>query len=154
MSRIEDIQPWESLMKRIVWRQLGNIAGKRILDFGSGLGITSDYYAKDNEVIAVEPSIERIQNRWKQNQYLQLCGSTELLRNMESESFDVILCHNVFEYAVGRAEILQEFSRLLKPEGFLSLVKHNRPGRVMQMVVLLNDFERANSLLDGNEGVT
>jgi len=32
-------------------------------------------------------------------------------------------------------------------------VKHNRAGRVMQMVVLLNDFEHAHSLLDGNDGM-
>lgn len=73
---------------------------------------------------------------------------------MEDASFDVIVCHNVFEYATDRADITREFSRLLKPDGYISIVKHNRPGRVMQMVVLLNDFEQANSLLDGNDGMT
>lgn len=41
-----DLQPWEALMKKIVWLQLGEICGKRILDFGSGLGITADYLAE------------------------------------------------------------------------------------------------------------
>lgn len=49
-------------------------------------------------------------------------------------------------------QIVQEFCRILKPDGFLSLVKHNRPGRVMQMVVLLNDFDSAHRLLDGKDG--
>ena len=71
---------------------------------------------------------------------------------MADETFDVIICHNVFEYASDRADIIGEFCRLIKPDGFISIVKHNRPGRVMQMVVLLNDFERANSLLDGCDG--
>ena len=67
----------------------------------------------------------------------------------------MIVCHNVFEYAKEeRIEIINEFTRLLKMDGKISLVKHNRPGRVMQMVVLLNDFESANSLLDGNDGIT
>lgn len=70
---------------------------------------------------------------------------------MEDASFDMILCHNVFEYAEDRENILKEFRRLLKPDGYISIVKHNRPGRVMQMVVLLNNFESANNLLDGKD---
>lgn len=31
----------------------------------------------------------------------------------------------------------------------MSIAKHNRAGRVMQMAVLLDDFEKANALLDG-----
>ena len=65
----------------------------------------------------------------------------------------MIICHNVLEYAEDRADIVKEFSRILKPNGKLSIVKHNRAGRVMQMVVLLNDFEHAHSLLDGNDGM-
>lgn len=151
---LTDLQPWEALMKRTVWLQLGTIKGKKVLDFGSGLGITADYLAQDNDVVAIEPSIESINNRWQEHPYQQLCGSTEHLKNMEDASFDVIICHNVFEYATDREEVIREFSRLLKPEGYISIVKHNRPGRVMQMVVLLNDFQQANSLLDGNDGMT
>lgn len=141
-------------MKKIVWLQLGEIKGKRILDFGSGLGITADYLAKENDVVAIEPSMDSVNNRWQEHDYQQFCGSTEILNTMEHVSFDIIICHNVLEYAVDRADIVREFSRVLKPEGYISIVKHNRPGRVMQMVVLLNDFEQANSLLDGNAGMT
>ena len=34
-----------------------------------------------------------------------------------------------------------------------SLVKHNRNGRVMQMAVLLDDFEKANALMDGEDSM-
>lgn len=37
MKEITDLQPWECLMKRIVWKQLGDIQDKKILDFGSGI---------------------------------------------------------------------------------------------------------------------
>lgn len=57
------------------------------------------------------------------------------------------------EYADGREGIVKEFYRLLKPSGKLSIVKHNRSGRVMQMAVLLNDFKSANNLLDGKDGM-
>lgn len=149
---LESLQPWELLLKKIVWRQLGDIRNKRILDFGSGVGITASHYAAENEVVAVEPSEESVAARWTEHPYRQILGSTDALRELEDGYFDVILCHNVLEYASDRQDILREFHRLLKPDGFLSVVKHNRPGRVMQMVVLLNAFDRAHDLLDGKDG--
>ena len=47
---------WEKLAKVIIWKQIGILKGKTILDFGSGTGITANHYAADNKVIAVEPS--------------------------------------------------------------------------------------------------
>lgn len=152
-NSINDLPPWESLMKRIVWKQLGEIKNKKILDFGSGIGVTANYLAESNDVIAIEPSEESINERWTYNQYKQITGSTDELRKFADEEFDMIICHNVLEYAEDREIIIREFSRVLKADGEISVVKHNRVGRVMQMVVLLNDFEHAHSLLDGNDGM-
>ena len=148
---IKTLPPWEHLLKRILWTQIGQLQGKRILDFGSGIGVTANYYAAENDVVAVEPSKESVLQRWNDYSYCQIIGSTDVLRTMEDESFDVIFCHNVLEYAPDRENILREFYRLLKPQGIISLVKHNRPGRVMQMVVLLNEFEKADALLNGED---
>ena len=60
-----------------------------------------------------------------------------------------VFCHNVLEYIDDKQCVINELSRVLKKDGTMSIVKHNRFGRVMQMVVLLNDFEKANDLLDG-----
>ncbi len=152
--QLELLPPWDALMKRMVWQQLGQIENKRILDFGSGTGVTANHYAQKNSVVAIEPSEEEVSNRWQTNPYDQLVGSTDRLMELPEESFDIIICHNVLEYALDREAILSEFSRILKPDGFISLVKHNCPGRVMQMVVLLNDFEHAHSLLDGKDGAS
>ena len=58
--------------------------------------------------------------------------------------------NSVKEYAKqDKAEVIKVLTRVLKQDGILSIVKHNRPGRVMQMAVLLDDFEKANALLDG-----
>lgn len=141
---------WEALTKQMIWKQLGSIQNQKILDFGSGNGATANYYAKDNEVIAIEPSLEILENKFYEHEYQQVIGSINELKQFADESFDVILCHNVLEYADDRESIVKEFYRLLKPNGLLSIVKHNHAGRVMQMVVLLNEFERANHLLDGN----
>ena len=45
MHKVTDLQPWECLMKRIVWKRLGEIRDKKILDFGSGIGVTANYLA-------------------------------------------------------------------------------------------------------------
>lgn len=150
---LETLQPWELMLKKIVWKQLGDLHGLRILDFGSGLGINADHYAHDNDVVAIEPSESSVSARWSNNKYQQYCGSTNILQQLPSNSFDMILCHNVLEYAPDREEIVKEFCRVLKPDGKLSVVKHNRAGRVMQMVVLLNEFERADNLLSGKDDV-
>lgn len=151
--KITDLQPWECLMKKIVWKQLGEIKDKRILDFGSGIGVTANYLAEYNDVTAIEPDEESVKDRWADNHYTQIAGSTDELCKFANETFDLIICHNVLEYAKDRVDIVTEFARVLKPGGKISIVKHNRAGRVMQMVVLLNDFEHAHSLLDGNDGV-
>lgn len=151
--RLNDLPPWECLMKRLVLMQLGDIRGKRILDFGSGMGVTAERLARYNDVTAVEPDETSVRDRWVDNDYVQLVGSTDRLSELPDKSFDVIICHNVLEYARDREDIVREFARLLDDDGMISIVKHNRAGRVMQIVVLLNDFEHADSLLDGNDGV-
>ncbi|MVX65674.1 methyltransferase domain-containing protein [Clostridium chromiireducens] len=148
----KDISTWELLQKKMVWEQLKFIRNKRILDFGSGNGMTANHFAIDNEVVAIEPSEWMLKDRFLENDYTQIQGDVKKLKDFADESFDVILCHNVFEYVDERKEIIKEFSRLLKKKGYLSVLKHNRAGRVMQMVVLLNNFEHANELLEGKNG--
>ena len=154
MHNIIELPPWDRLLKRIVWEQLGEIEGKRILDFGSGEGITANHYANRNLVVAVEPSEKMLSNRWEDYKYEQLIGDVSKLSELEDHSFDLIVCHNVLEYIDDKEQIINELYRLLKTGGMLSIVKHNRAGRVMQMAVLLDNMEKANDLLDGNDGVS
>lgn len=151
MRKMSELTDWDRLLKRILWNQLGDINNKRILDFGSGEGITANYFAKDNEVVAVEPWEEMLQNRWQDYEYLQIQGDITAIAEMEDNSFDVVFCHNVLEYIDEKAQVIKELCRVLKPGGKLSLVKHNRAGRVMQMAVLLDDFDKAHDLLDGKD---
>lgn len=149
---IKAIAPWELLQKKMTWEQLKFVHNKKVLDFGSGNGMTANHFAIDNEVVAIEPDEKMLRDRFTENNYIQIKGDMRELKNFKDESFDVILCHNVFEYAGEREEIIKEFSRILKTDGYLSILKHNKAGRVMQMVVLLNNFEHANELLEGKNG--
>ena len=69
-------------MKRIVWLQMGTLQGKRILDFGSGAGITANYFARENEVIAVEPSKEDVLTRRTDFAYQQFFHHLFLEKNV------------------------------------------------------------------------
>ena len=147
---LNQLPTWEKLAKVIIWQQIGELKGKTILDFGSGAGITANHFAADNQVTALEPSADMLAQQVNTNGYRHIIGSTDELKKLSSESFDYVFCHNVLEYADDREIIVGEFYRLLKLNGKLSIVKHNRNGRVMQMVVLLNNFDEANNLLNGH----
>ncbi len=143
--------PWGQLFYKLVWNNL-NIEGKRILDFGSGFGVTADYLAKNNVVTAIEPNEDMLTHRICNNNYEQIVGGIEQLSKIQDKSFDVIVCHNVFEYVDNREEILREFHRLLKDNGILSIVKHNKAGKIMQKAVFEYNVEEALDLIN-NENI-
>ena len=151
MHDITDLPAWERLFKKIVWKQLGDMEGKKILDFGSGEGITANHFAEKNDVTAIEPSKEMLSNAWKDYEYTQIVGDVNALSAFKNETFDMIICHNVLEYIHDKAAVVKALARVLKKDGIISIVKHNRAGRVMQMAVLLDDFEKANEILDGKD---
>ena len=144
-------QPWGQIYYDILFEQLQDIKGKRILDFGSGFGLVANHLAKENQVLAVEPNEEMVALRVQDHPYQQFVGSLDQSASLEDASFDVILCHNVLEYVEDRKAVLKEFTRLLKPDGLLSIVKHNEVGRVLQTVVFENDTRKALNLLAGQD---
>lgn len=141
--------PWSTLFYRVVWEQLSQITNSKILDFGSGLGITANHLAKNNDVLAIEPDAELIKKRMCENNYQQIIGDIEQLKQLKDNSFDVVLCHNVLEYVKEQKDIFREFYRILKPNGIISIVKHNHSGKIMEKVVYENNVDEALYLLDG-----
>lgn len=142
-------KPWGLLFYRVVFEQLPKLKGAKILDFGSGFGFTASHLAKNNDVIAIEPNAEMVAMSVTDDDYHQIIGDITQLKQFSDESFDLIICHNVLEYAEDRQAIVQEFYRLLKSNGVLSIVKHNQAGRIMQKVVFENNVDEALSLLSG-----
>lgn len=145
--------PWGRLFYRLVWHNLP-FCGKKILDFGSGFGVTASYLAANNTVVAVEPETEMLQHRICENEYFQINGSIEALREMKACDFDVITAHNVLEYVSDRDGLLDEFARLLKDGGVLSVVKHNKAGKIMHKAVFENSIVEALELLDGKNTIS
>ena len=145
-------QPWGKIQYEITFAQLVHLKNKKILDFGSGLGLVSKFLAENNEVIAIEPEKEML-FAYSNHTYEKILGSIEQVEKFESESFDIVLCHNVLEYIEenNREKYLSEFKRVLKRDGKLSIIKHNQVGKIMQAVVFSNDVDQALDLLKGNE---
>ena len=145
-------QPWGKIQYEITFAQLVHLKNKKILDFGSGVGLVSQFLGENNEVVAIEPEKEML-FAYPNHTYKKILGSLERVEKFESESFDIVLCHNVLEYIEdnNREKYLSEFKRVLKKDGKLSIIKHNQVGKIMQAVVFSNDVDQALDLLKGNE---
>lgn len=140
-------QPWGKLFYEIIWSQMPDCSGKDILDFGSGFGITASHFSKYGKVTAVEPS-QDMTVLGANSGFNQVIGGIEKLKEMPDNSFDLIICHNVFEYAENREEIIGEFCRLLRDDGRISIVKHNKNGRIMQKAVFDYEIESVLKMLN------
>lgn len=142
--------PWGRMFYDLLFMQLNlpSVSKLKILDFGSGLSITSNKYAKWHDVTALEPNEEMIKNSRKENAYKQIIGGIEKTKMFNDNTFDIVLCHNVLEYIEDKEPILSELLRILKKDGTLSIIKHNRAGRIFHNAVFGNDPKKAISLLD------
>lgn len=143
-------QPWGKMFYELIYEQLNISEEKRIriLDFGAGFCITANYYAKNHEVVAVEPNEEMYNLRAEDNEYTLITQGVDYLKAVPDNYFDVVLCHNVLEYVENREAVLDQLVRVVKPEGILSIVKHNLLGRVMGSAVLADDPNVALELLN------
>ena len=145
-------QPWGKIQYDITFAQLAHLENLDILDFGAGFGLVSQFLSQKNRVTAVEPEADMLLADDHQT-YTKIIGSLEVLKDLPSQTFDVICCHNVLEYIEPnqRPAYIQNFERLLRPGGRLSIIKHNQVGKVLQSVVLNNDIETALGLLEGED---
>mgnify|MGYP000016599374 CR=1 FL=1 len=79
-------QPWGQIYYDILFDQLQDIKGKRVLDFGSGFGLVANHLAQENQVLAVEPNEEMVALRPQNHPYQQLVGSLDQLESFEDAS--------------------------------------------------------------------
>lgn len=144
-------QPWGKIMYQLIFAQLGDIRDQRVLDFGAGFGITASHLAKNNQVTAIEPNADLLYGN-ETTSYTKLLGSLDVLKTLDDNSFDLIICHNVLEYIPlnQHASYLTELERLLVDGGRLSLIKHNDVGKVIHETVFNNDIPTALDLLAGH----
>ncbi len=150
-------QPWGRMFYEMIYRQLSIPENSKlnILDYGAGFCVTANHYAKNHNVTAVEPNKDMLNKRIKKNDFTLINGDIEILKDIQDNSFDLVLCHNVLEYVPDKEIILKELTRVLKQSDKLSIVKHNLAGRILAYAVFGDNPESALELLNkshDNEG--
>ncbi len=143
-----DVPIWDRMLKEFLFEEFYEIKDKKILDFGCGEGYLAGFLSQSNQVVAMDPNIEKLKGTYDSRNLKFIQGDESILETLD-EKFDLIICHNVLEYVANQKKTVQCLAKHLKKDGRISIIKHNRPGRVMQMAVLLNNFGHANELLDG-----
>lgn len=148
-------EPWGRMLYDLAWGQLAlpAPAGLRMLDFGSGFGISAAHYAGAHRVTAIEPTADMLARRASGPPYEQIVGGPEALDAWEAGTFDVALCHNVLEYVADPAPIVRALCRVVKPGGLLSIIKHHLPGKVLHNAVFTTDLDKALSLMQGQRAL-
>ena len=142
--------PWGKMFYEQIFYQLNLPEDKRlkVLDFGAGFCITSKHYAKHHDVTSVEPNEEMYGVRFE-GDYNLITKGIEYLAEIEDNTYDLVICHNVLEYVDDKAAILNELGRVLKSGGKLSVIKHNVYGRALAMAVFSDDPKASLDLLNG-----
>lgn len=141
-------QPWGKMFYDMIFRQLDITTDKKvnILDYGAGFCVTASHYADYHNVTAYEPNSEMFEKRVEGD--YTLITNQDNLDKLTEKSFDVVICHNVLEYASNPSEILKEITKFLKPNGILSIVKHNLKGRILAQAVFSDEPASALNLLN------
>jgi phosphatidylethanolamine/phosphatidyl-N-methylethanolamine N-methyltransferase len=104
--------------------------GGRILEVGVGTGISLPDYARSNRLVGVdlsEPMLRKAQERVAEHGL----ANVEALAVMDAEklafpdgSFDVVVAQYVITVVPDPEATLDEFARVLRPEGEIILVNH------------------------------
>lgn len=116
---------WDFYIKTSLQETLKRIdikPGQKILDVGCGTGVLLETLSEkhpDLMLAGIEPTPKMLaiaRKRLKKTVHLEQSWAERL--PFENESFDVVISCNVFRYIREPYQVLQEFRRVLKPNGF------------------------------------
>ncbi len=92
---------------------------KRILDVGSGYGVSALFWGKNSEAIEIQPEMAL----WLRRLGLKVhrINVEDSLDKLKPQSFDGVFCNNLIEHLVAPHYFLINLHRVLKPRGILIL---------------------------------
>ena len=111
-----------AMENEFILKQMGPLAGKRILDVGSGLGESSVYFALRGAKVTttdLSPEMVRTAVELGKRYGVELEGvvsSGEEL-NVPSETYDIVYIANTIHHVGDRAALFEQIRRALKPGG-------------------------------------
>lgn len=138
----------------------------RALDVGCGTGVVAMRLAQSGfQVTLLDSSVAMLDLADRAAREAGVVESTErkhgdageLVNLFEAETFDVILCHNLLEYAADPVCVLRGAARALRSSAaILSLLVRNQAGEVVKATVKDGDLKAAEDALTaewGNESL-
>ncbi|MCP4769353.1 MAG: methyltransferase domain-containing protein [Gammaproteobacteria bacterium] len=163
--KADQLMPWNRIGYELIEHNLKkhipvDSRPLRILDAGGGNGLASLTLARMNhQVDLVDLSRKMLDDARAK---AALAGVTDRLRTHANDilgiadqftenEFDIVLCHNVIQFVDDVIPLLQVLHRVLKPDGFLSLVTSNQHALPYQAAFAEQDLDKAFELLDPSE---
>lgn len=157
----------EKLLHRIKTKIMPNIRikkGERVLDIGCGTGILLPFIRKkagvNSKVTALDYSKKMLKKAEEKygEKYNYVCANATRLP-FKRNSYDTVICFNVFPHFPKKYKVLSEISRTLKPKGRLYIVhgsslkeieeRHKKAGKAV-MHDVLPDNDKMKKLLSNS----
>lgn len=155
---MEPYGPEEIRKFRYLFDRLGGLAGKHVLEPGCGTGrltrILAEQVGPKGQVIACDISPVMLAKASDQVQgmpQVRIISSPIETLQVESSSFDLIMCHQVFPHLEDQQACVDRFADLLKPQGQLVIHHlinwheindvHRKAGSVVEDDLMPNERE-------------
>jgi S-adenosylmethionine-dependent methyltransferase len=151
-GRLRSELAWENV-RRFLPR---NASKRRALDVGGGTGFASVQLARVGyEVVLLDGSEEMLRIARQQAEAgsvaarISFCRAyaSELPELFDVESFDIVVCHNLLEYAEDPPTAVRDIAHVLRKEGVLSILVRNRAGEVLKEAIKSRDWKLATGNL-------
>lgn len=157
-GRLRSELAWENL-RRFLHR---NASKRRALDVGGGTGFASVQLARMGyEVVLLDGSEEMLRIARQQAEAgnvaprISFCHADagRLPELFDAESFEIVVCHNLLEYAENPSATVGDIARVLRKDAVLSLLVRNRAGEVLKEAIKSRDWKLAAAHLAAETAV-
>jgi len=105
----------------VILKLMGNVSGKKILDFGCGEGFIGNELAKKGAQVTgidyAEAGIRLARERFRDIDFK--IGDASTLNKFKQENFDAVLLIDVIEHVSEQGKLLDDIKRILKPRGLI-----------------------------------
>ena len=152
--------PWAKLKYKLGQANLSKYLGQnqmRILDVGGGNGLDSISFAKQGHHVDIvdysqemlaDVQSQAIQGNIQEYITTHLTDVKNISDLFSDGQFDLILCHNVLQYVDDVSSLIKNISKLLKPNGVVSIISINRHSTPYHAAFLYNDLTEALAQLN------
>lgn len=168
-TRFRDANKYASYLNTVAGRLRGDLAwenlrrslpvkcsGLRGLDLGGGTGVVSLRLARmEFQVVLLDSSEEMLGIARREAEAsvvsariaFRQADASQLHSLLETDSFDIVVCHNLLEYVADPGAILRSIAQVARKDAVVSVLVRNRAGEVLKAAIKSGDCGLAKTLL-------